>query len=290
MSTSTAWLVDGVEKLWFVELDENGDETGPKIRVKGIASENFTRNVNERTVLADNVTFFKDGKFQDYSGDVTIFTEQPDLMNFFRPGELTTNGNVHTFTEKASQAVKKFAMYVQSPIVAASGNATGKRWKRYPNVTVSNFQDPSTTGEIVSFSATMSALVKDSTDSPLDINWDEDGIGVNDSGDTTPPTVSSSTPADAASGVSVSTNPTVTYSEKMNVTSLKNGIKLVKSDGTFRTFPAPPQLESGPWTYPLDLESVNLDSASDYDLVIDGVRDVAGNVLATVKIISFATA
>lgn len=290
MSSSTAWLQDGVEKLWIRELDDNGAETGDFIRILGIASENFTRNVNERTVLADGVTFYKDGKFQDYSGDVVFYTERPDLMKFFRPGELTESGGVYTFTEKASQAVKKFALYVQSTIVAAVGNATGKKWKRYPNVSASNFADPSTSGEIASFTATISALVNDATDSPLDINWDPAGIGLNVGADTTAPTLSSTSPADAATGVAVDAALTATFSERMNVQSLVEGVRIAKSDGTVVAYATPAEVTEAPWTYTFTPSS-DLDSSSDYDFILsEKCRDVAGNAKATLDIVSFATA
>ena len=69
------------------------------------------------------------------------------MMQFFKPGVLSQNGNVFTFTERADLSASSFALYVQSSMInEASTSETGKRYHRYLKCTVSNFQEPTSTG------------------------------------------------------------------------------------------------------------------------------------------------
>ena len=108
--------------------------------------------------------------------------------------------------------------------------------------------------------------------------------------DTTPPTISSRNPASGATGVSVSVNPTVTFSEPMLLASITSTtVKLTKtSDGT--VIPGALSLSSNVVT--LDPTS-SLSNSTQYTLTIlgggSGVKDSAGNAMTSTSTASFTT-
>jgi hypothetical protein len=110
------------------------------------------------------------------------------------------------------------------------------------------------------------------------------------SGDTTAPTISSTTPADAATGVAVDANITVEFSEAIQAADV-NGtfFKLVKAaTGTG---------VAGALTLSADKLTVTFNPTSNLDgtsaayifIVSQGVRDLAGNKLAADTYVNFAT-
>jgi len=108
-------------------------------------------------------------------------------------------------------------------------------------------------------------------------------------GDTTPPTVTTSTPADNATNVSRSANLTVTFSERIQAGYVNDTyFKLIKAtDGT-----------AVACTYALSADGLTvtidpvptLDASTAYLLVVSkGIRDMMGNQLAADYIVNFTT-
>lgn len=103
--------------------------------------------------------------------------------------------------------------------------------------------------------------------------------------DTTPPTVLSTSPSNNATGVAVNTSITATFSEAMNASTINTGTFTVRTDTT----PI-----SGMVTYSgttaTFIPSGNLNYNTTYIATITtGVRDVAGNSMASEYVWSFTT-
>jgi|GEM_PF-5071874 len=124
-------------------------------------------------------------------------------------------------------------------------------------------------------------------DQPV-IEFNETAIALTVTPDTTPPTISSTVPADAATGISKTANLSVTFSEAIQAGDVTADHFILTTDAgvavaTTLTLNAPTNT----------IVSINptsdLDASTDYLLVITGVHDVAGNVLASPSIINFTT-
>jgi methionine-rich copper-binding protein CopC len=112
----------------------------------------------------------------------------------------------------------------------------------------------------------------------------ETAVTYTGSPDTTAPTLSTSTPADGATGVSGTANIVLNFSEEI-VYDIGN-YAIAKADGTAVAF-------TGSKT---DADTVTLnptptlDSAGVYIVTVAGVRDLAGNMLASPAVINFTIA
>lgn len=141
---------------------------------------------------------------------------------------------------------------------------------------------------IVSFD--FKAIPQRATGDVVELIENETAVAIADTSDTTPPTVSSSSPADGDTDVAVGANVTFTFSEDMqaNTVSDKANFYIVKSDGT--NVPFAISYNAGAKTTTLNPSS-NLDASGTYIAgVTPGVRDAAGNALAAAHVINFTTA
>jgi len=289
---NTNYLQDGTRAGYIRELDENGDPTGNFLELRGINAADLQRVVTERTVPAKNTRLRKDSKVEAYEGDVQLACLRADMLEFFLPGELSVVGNKATFTEKVNKQPKRFALYIESDAVGVNDEA-GAIGEFYPQVTATNFQNAKTSGEYVSFVATLSAEPKDGTDA-RQIIFDGDSTPFNVTNDTTAPTVSSTTPTAAATGVAVGANITVEFSESMNESSLSNIKLFAKGTGAVVSATLTYTETGGP---PVDTFTATLNPASDlsastdYVLMIPAsVRDANGVYKAADQFVEFATA
>ena len=104
--------------------------------------------------------------------------------------------------------------------------------------------------------------------------------------DTTPPTISSTTPANGATGIAVGNSIQVVFSEAMNSSTItSSNITFQTSNGT---------TVSGTWGYSGTTATFNQSSALSYNtsytmVVGTGVTDLAGNALASAYTFSFTT-
>jgi len=110
--------------------------------------------------------------------------------------------------------------------------------------------------------------------------------------DSTPPTISSVSPADGATGAATSVTPVITFSEALDQgTILPQNIFLVKATSTGVEVPVTATLSYNPTTHAVTLTPGSaLASSTEYDLLIGtGIKDTAGNRFAGAKY-SFTTA
>jgi hypothetical protein len=110
--------------------------------------------------------------------------------------------------------------------------------------------------------------------------------------DTTPPTVTATQPADNATGVSTSANVTATFSEAMDPASITTSTITLR-DPANNAVPASVSYDSASRTATLDPTST-LSNSTAYTATIksgsSGVKDSAGNPLATDRTWTFTTA
>ena len=105
-------------------------------------------------------------------------------------------------------------------------------------------------------------------------------------GDTTPPTISSTIPANGATGIAVGNSIKIIFSEAMNSSTINSSnITFQTSNGT---------TVSGTWGYSGTTATFNQSSALSYNtsytmVVGTGVTDLAGNALASTYTFSFTT-
>lgn len=283
---------DGIADAYIRALDSSLNEIGPFLGMNGISDENFTRNVNEREVLANNRSFKKDSKFQSYSGDCQIHAKRMDMMKFYLAGDLTVDGNQAEFVEDPDGLPDRFALYIVYPLDGENGEP-GMGYTHYANCRSNNKQSPRQTGQYTVNTVTIDALVG-ADGYARKFVYDLDAIGLNVTGNTTAPTISSSTPANSATGVAVDAALNVVFSLSMNESSLSN-IELYRvSTGapvagtvTYAETGGPPATTfTATFTPDADLESGEV-----YTLLVPGsVRSSVGNKLGTTTAITFTTA
>lgn len=137
---------------------------------------------------------------------------------------------------------------------------------------------------------TYMAIPLDSTDDLYDLVENETAVTISSGGDTTAPTVSSTTPTDGASSVAVSASPTITFSEAMNLSTVTDpgAYAFSKADGTAVTFEI--SYDNATHTATLNPDS-DLDASSVYIVHVTRlVQDLAGNRLAANYVFNFTTA
>jgi hypothetical protein len=106
--------------------------------------------------------------------------------------------------------------------------------------------------------------------------------------DTTPPTVVTTVPADAATGVGRTSNLTVEFSE--DVIFNEGNYALIKVTSTTDQSAVACVVTYNSTTFVATINpSVTLDATEDYTLVVSGVFDLAGNMLATPAVVNFVT-
>ena len=125
-------------------------------------------------------------------------------------------------------------------------------------------------------------------DSSQAANWfaDPNGGGTVDN---TPPTVSSSNPADGATAVAVSTSPTVTFSESIRSSTVTNSNVLLVNNNTGAVIAATLTISSGNTIVTINPTSDLAASTSHSIILTAGILDDAGNALVPVTI-EFTTA
>jgi hypothetical protein len=109
--------------------------------------------------------------------------------------------------------------------------------------------------------------------------------------DTTPPTVTSVTPANAATGISVATTVTATFSEAMNASTITTSTVVLRDPGN--TIVASTVSYNGTTNVVTLTPTAALAASTTYTATVaggaGGVKDVAGNALASSFVWSFTT-
>lgn len=284
---------DGIQAVYIRELVA-GVGAGSWKKIGGVNAMSVTRNITERELLGDNVTYRKTSKFKDFTGTISFYGQAWDMLDFFLPGSVSVTGNTATFSETTTGQPTKFEMAVFSDADEEGGDVA-VICEHYKNCQATNWNNAKTSAEYVTFEVEFTGLGNDSG-VPRDLILDEDLIGMDvATSDTTPPTVSAHVPTAAATGVSVSANLTVDFSEEMNELSVETAsnyalIKLSDSSHINLSLATITYAAGSPYRVTINPAS-DLASATEYALVVKtGARDVAGNHLAADYVTTFTTA
>lgn len=281
---------DGISSVYIRELVD-GVGSGAWKKVGGVNALSISREVTERELLGDNVTYRKTSKFKQFTGTMTFYGQAWDMLDFFLPGSLSTTGNKSTFSETTTGQPTKFEMAVFSDADEEDGDVA-VMCEHYKNCQATNWNNAKTSGEYVGFEVTFTGL-GNSSGVPRDLILDEDLVGMDVTGDETAPTVSD---VDASSGtfpgaVAVASNILVDFSEEMlEATITTTNLKIIKiSDGSV-VAAAVTYTAGTPFRATINPNS-NLSSATSYMVLVrNQVRDAAGNFMAADYTTTFTTA
>ncbi len=108
--------------------------------------------------------------------------------------------------------------------------------------------------------------------------------------DVTPPTVSSTVPADGASGISTGASVVYTFDEDMDQASVTDQGNVVFHDDTGASVPFTLSYNSGTFELTITPTGAMAGTTEHFVTVTQGVKDVAGNNLAADSTIDFTTA
>jgi hypothetical protein len=284
---------DGISSVYIRELVA-GVGTGSWKKVGGVNSASVTREVTDRELLGDNVVYRATSKFKQYTGTLGFFGQSWDMLEFFLPGSLATVGNKTTFSETTTGQPTKFELAIFSDADEEDGDVA-VICEHFKNCQATNWNAPKTSGEYATFEVAFKGL-GNAAGIPRDLILDEDLVGVDvATSDTTAPTVSAHVPTAAATGVVVSANLTVDFSEQMNELSVETAanyslIKLSDSTHIDLSLATITYVVDTPFRVTINPAS-SLAAATEYALIIKrGVRDVAGNHMANDYVTTFTTA
>ena len=284
---------DGISSVYIRELVA-GVGTGSWKKVGGVNAASVTREVTPRELLGDNVVYRATSKFKQYTGTLSFYGQAWDMLEFFLPGSLATVGNKTTFSETVTGQPTKFELAIFSDADEEDGDVAVV-CEHYKNCQATNFTNPKSSGEYVTFEVAFTGL-GNSVGVPRDLILDEDLVGLDvATSDVTAPTVSAHVPTAAATGVVVSANLTVDFSEQMNELSVETAanyslIKLSDSTHIDLSLAAITYVVDTPFRVTINPAS-SLAAATEYALIVKrGVRDVAGNHMANDYVTTFTTA
>lgn len=284
---------DGISSVYIRELVA-GVGTGSWKKVGGVNSASVTREVTDRELLGDNVVYRATSKFKQYTGTLGFFGQSWDMLEFFLPGSLATVGNKTTFSETTTGQPTKFEMAIFSDADEEDGDVA-VICEHFKNCQATNWNAPKTSGEYATFEVAFKGL-GNAAGIPRDLILDEDLVGLDVvASDTTAPTVAAHVPTAAATGVVVSANLTVNFSEEMNELSVETAanyslIKLSDSTHVDLSLAAITYVAGSPFQVTINPAS-SLGAATEYALIVKrGVRDVAGNHMANDYVTTFTTA
>ncbi|HEU5098365.1 MAG TPA: Ig-like domain-containing protein, partial [Roseiflexaceae bacterium] len=148
-----------------------------------------------------------------------------------------------------------------------------------------DINNPSSTKQTINSSTGLVVIASDDTQDWYLHNYRS--LGGTPPADTTPPTVSGTTPANNASGISTATSVTASFSEALDASTV-NGTNF-RLSGPSGAVAANVSYDSGTRTATL-APSAALAAGANYTAQISGVKDVAGNTLAGTYSWSFSTA
>ncbi len=126
-----------------------------------------------------------------------------------------------------------------------------------------------------------SSGVKDAAGAAMAADYQQaTGFTTADAPDTTGPSVTSTSPADGATDVPVSTSPTVTFDEAVDPASVSSSsVQLLDAGGQPVAQAGSPQISPDGRTVTID-PAANLDETATYRIRVSGVTDQAGNAVS----------
>lgn len=216
----------GLAKL-YLRRKVNGVPTGPKIAVYAAQKFDVSSEQDVVEIPGNDIVCYEFANFKKFSIPVEFGAIRMDQLDFFLGGEFTDGETLAKFVEKVNFNPIPCEIWVETGVASDSDN-NARYYEHYPDGKCLSFQNPRATGEAVTFSAEFSAYAQDGVKRTMFRDLTGEGIPGLVGGDSTPPTVTGSTPAHNATVTSAPTEVTVVFSEAMNEPSVKT-IRLVSA-------------------------------------------------------------
>ena len=216
-------LQDGVRAL-YIRKKVGGTPSGPFYKLAGVNSASTTRNVTERELPGDNVTFRKDSKFNDYEVALSLWTARPDLLMYFLGGTTTEVGDRTIFEEDANSQPTQFEMFIESDGVGEDSE-TVSIGEHYLLCNVSNFQNAKSSGEYTTFELTVTCTATSAGVSRRLI-YDANELPFEMANDVTGALMASTTPSDGSTLATTGTAIDIVYAENMDATTAATHIEV----------------------------------------------------------------
>lgn len=267
---------------------------GAGVDVPGIQSISMQPEFLAKELVGDDAILDQYSKLRKVTGSVKHAQISLPLLAILSGGSNQTSGSTPnekmTFTWSGADLPGYFQLEGMCRYLGGSdAGGTGDAHFRFHKVKMTNLQVEPQSEDYAMVSFDFTAIPSSYTDIVLEIEENETAVDLVTSADSTPPTVTSSSPADGAVGVAVTANITFTFSEAMSLATMnEDSFFLTEDDGTAVAF----VLTYNPGTHVATLDpTASLDAASDYVAgATRNARDLAGNRLAAQYIINFTTA
>lgn len=295
---------DGVVTLFNVDdakiskltLDTSGSLTYANAKdVPGITNISMKPEFLTKELPGDAKILDYYSKMRKIAGSVKHAQLSLDVLEVLAGGTNTDSGvtpnEKRTFTLKGASIPNYFKLEGQVKYLGGSdagGSGDFHAILKKCKVTSWEIEFQNEDYAVVSFD--YEAIPTTNDDIVLELIENETAADITATADSTAPTVSSTSPADAATGTSVSANITWTFSEalRLDTVNTDNFYVIKASDGTS---------VAGAVTWTAGTNVVTFDPTSNLDaltayiaVATRGVRDEAGNKLANPSIVNFTTA
>lgn len=277
----------GLAKL-YMRKKVNGVATGPLIEIYAAQNFEVTQEQDIVEVPGNDVICFEFANFKKFSIPINFGAIRMDQLEFFLGGTFVDGETVATFVERVNYSPTPCEIWVQTD-VAAAGDNNARYYEHYPNCVCLSFNNPRATAEAVVFAAEFSGYA-DANGVKRTMVRDLTGVGIPNqlSGDTTPPTVLSSTPAHDATVTVAPTSVAVNWSEAMNKVSAETGVKLIAAaTGQAVAGQSVVYAELAGPVYRSTITAPALANGDYWVMLSTTCKDVAGNFKADHQVIKF---
>lgn len=253
----------------------------------GISNFTVSPEYTEKELAGDATTIDQYSKLKKLTGSFQCqmtFATLEVLLGATAAYTGSSPNETATLTLSSSDLPNYFELDVRSNYRGGSDATGGDFHVRIAKAKMTKFTYTMASEEYATLQIDWAGVARLADNAFMTFTENETAVTYTGSPDTTAPTLSSSTPADGATGVSGTANVVLNFSEEI-VYDIGN-YAIAKADGTAVAF-------TGSKT---DADTVTLnptptlDSAGVYIVTVAGVRDLAGNMLATPAVINFTIA
>jgi hypothetical protein len=290
----TPFNVDDLKISKLLSDPDGGTTTyNAPLDVPGIQSINFEPDFLEKELMGDAQVLDTYTKLRYITGQVKHGRISLEVLALLTGGTLSSSGSSPNTQKKLvlNQANLPGYFKMEGVVEYLGGDDNdGDYHTVFLKTKISKFSIEHQGEDYATVSFDWKAIPRRSDGNLLELVENETAVAIPDTSDTTPPTVTSTSPNDGDTGVSASTNVTFTFSEAMapNTASDPANFYIVKDDGT--NVPFAISYASGSTATTLNPTS-DLDPAGIYIAgATKGVRDAAGNAMAAAHVIVFTVA
>jgi hypothetical protein len=282
-------------KLFKMTADTSGGSTtyDNGVDVPGVQVLDITPEFINVELLGDNTVVDIYSRTKKIKGKMSFAKMSLDILKIILGGTLTDTGE-GTSAQRRTYDVKKTDIpgyfKIELAVDYTGSENAGEGWHVVlPKAKLTNFSMSYAGEKHAAISFDFEAIPLLSNDLLMQ-KWHEDTLtAIVTTADSTAPTVSTVSPADAATGVAVTADVVITMSEGIRADTLTSDNFFIVRTDTGATIPAALAYDSGTFAITLNPTS-NLTAAKTYNVFVVAARDLAGNKIASVFVSDFATA